>query len=250
MSEPFDRKINFLIAGVQKGGTTALHSYLRKNSSIFMPERKELHFFDDETINWDNPDYSSLHEHFKTASLNQIIGEATPIYTFWPKSLKRIASYNKDIKLIICLRDPTERAYSAWSMVTSMQLEKLSFSAAIRDGRDRIKDETAQRLFTYVERGFYAKQIQDALNIFGAKQIFILWQSDLLNHHNLVLDKICRFLETEHVSVEYNFTRPVQLNEELAPIRKEDKDYLDKLYSEDFSKTKELVKYIQNYSES
>ena len=40
------RKVNFIIVGAQKAGTTALDSYLRKHSQICMSDRKETHFFD------------------------------------------------------------------------------------------------------------------------------------------------------------------------------------------------------------
>ena len=129
------RKLDFLIAGTQKGGTTALHNYLKQNPDVFLSEKKELHFFDNETIDWQNPPYEKYHDAFKTASSRQKIGEATPIYTFWPDALARISKYNKDIKLIICLRNPTERAYSHWRMETSRQEEDLPFNLAIRHGR-------------------------------------------------------------------------------------------------------------------
>ena len=55
------RRIDFIIAGVQKGGTTALHTFLSQHPQIFLPQRKELHFFDNERLKWSCPDYTSLH---------------------------------------------------------------------------------------------------------------------------------------------------------------------------------------------
>jgi len=244
MTDPDQRKVDFLIAGVQKAGTSALHSFLKQNPSLFMPERKELHFFDTETLNWNDPDYSHYHQNFEAALPNQKIGEATPIYTFWPDALKRIATYNKNIKLIICLRDPVQRAYSAWSMVTWMQKENMSFSKAIREGRERIHDELSRRFYTYVERGFYAEQIETALKLFGPEQLFILWQGQLQSHHNQSLEKISHFLGVKHISIEPQFIRPIQPDKKLPPITDQDRDYLHGLYADDFAKTKKLVEYI------
>jgi len=238
------RKVDFLIAGVQKGGTTALHNYLTQNPFIFMPSKKELHFFDDETIKWNEVDYTDYHSNFDGACLNQKMGEATPIYTFWPHALERIAIYNKDIKLIICLRNPTERAYSAWSMVTSMQKEDMPFSVAIKQGRERINNDLARRLFTYVERGFYAEQIQKAIELFSASQIFILQQKELLEQHDRSLRKICDFLGVKHVPTQHKFIRPIEAKKGLPLISDTDRAYLNTLYAVDCVKTEKLIKFI------
>ena len=57
-------QVDFFIIGVQKGGTTAIDSYLRHHPSVQMASVKEIHFFDDEQIDWSNPDYTRLHAQF------------------------------------------------------------------------------------------------------------------------------------------------------------------------------------------
>ena len=52
-------QISFLVAGVQKAGTTALHSYLQSHPGLFLPDTKELHFFNNENIDWAKPNYES-----------------------------------------------------------------------------------------------------------------------------------------------------------------------------------------------
>lgn len=240
------KTIDFLIAGVQKGGTTALHNYLKQNPNVFLPERKELHFFDNETLDWQQPVYQNYHDFFKTARPNQSLGEATPIYTFWPNSLARIMKYNKDMKLIICLRNPTERAYSHWRMETSREKEDLSFSQAIRNGRSRITNENAKRTYTYVERGFYADQIEQAIDFFSAKNIHIVQQDNLLKFHNAVLKNICHFLKIPHFELPHSFVRPIKNNETLPVISKVDSNYLNEIYTDDQVKTNKLIKHINS----
>ena len=58
------KKLDFLIAGVQKGGTTVLWHFLKQHPDLLFGSLKELHFFDDESMDWKNPDYSTLHKHF------------------------------------------------------------------------------------------------------------------------------------------------------------------------------------------
>src|SRR5688572_4249341 len=113
MTEP--PRVTFLIAGVQKGGTTALFDYLGDYPDIVLADAKELHFFDDEAQDWSAPDYGAYNARFSDPA-GRPCGEATPIYTYWPNSLERIAAYNPAMKLVVMLRDPVERAWSHWRM--------------------------------------------------------------------------------------------------------------------------------------
>ena len=103
MSQP----VSFLIAGVQKGGTTALDAYLRDHPDVQMASMKEAHFFDDEGQDWAQPDYARYHALF--ADDGRLRGEATPIYVYWPNSLERIARYRQDMRLILLFRDPVAK---------------------------------------------------------------------------------------------------------------------------------------------
>lgn len=242
-------KVSFLIAGVQKGGTTALHAYLKTHPEIFLPERKELHFFDDErNVDWEKPDYTAYHHHFSSGNLNQIWGEATPIYTFWPPALQRIHDYNPNIKLIILLRDPVERAYSHWRMEWSRDCENLSFSEAIRNGRKRMTSQDtlsrANRIYSYVERGFYYPQINRLFKLFPKEDILILWNHDLKKDHTTLLDKIYKFLGVmpPKAPPQAIFVRPVENKADIPPLSNEDKRFLRELYDEDIRKTANLLR--------
>lgn len=112
-----DARVSFLIAGVQKGGTTALFRYLEALGPVAMAPVKETHFFDDEkSVDWAAPDYAAYHAQFPAFD-GRPRGEATPIYIYWPHSLARIARYNPAMKLILLFRDPVERAWSQWNLV-------------------------------------------------------------------------------------------------------------------------------------
>ena len=100
------KRVNFLIAGVQKGGTTILDNYLRSHPDICMANKKEVHFFDNEKLFHDKftkIDYEQYHSQFTKKNSHKVIGESTPIYTYWKPAAKRIFEYNKDMKLIILL---------------------------------------------------------------------------------------------------------------------------------------------------
>ena len=113
--------VEFLIAGVQKGGTTALFSFLSRHPKLFLPPCKEVHYFDDESVDWQSPDYSRLDAYFRDRSSGQIAGEATPIYTYWQPSAERIQRYNPAMRLIVLLRDPSGRRRNDAEMIAEFR---------------------------------------------------------------------------------------------------------------------------------
>ncbi|MEZ5811111.1 MAG: sulfotransferase domain-containing protein [Rhizobiaceae bacterium] len=232
-------RLSFLIAGVQKGGTTALYQFLREHRQLFLPKRKELHFFDDETIDWSRPDYERLyHSHFAEAGPVQKCGEATPIYSYWPPSMERIRAYNPDIKIVISLRDPRDRAYSHWRMEKARNVETLSFSEAIRQGRRRVGAGSEirgyHRDFSYVERGLYVEQLNRIFLLFPGKNVLLLDQRDLKSKHREVLDGICDFIGVERFTT-YPPAETVfsHRNEPIPAISAEDRAYLTGIFAEE-----------------
>ena len=147
----------------------------------------------------DAVDYTPYHENFECSD-GQISGEATPIYIYWENALLRIRRYNPDIKLILLLRDPAERAFSQYVMEKKRARENLPFYMAVRLEKIRrlINPETKfkkHRVFSYQDRGFYSRQVRKLFDLFPREQIFILKSEDLLNKHSETLFKIFTFLD-------------------------------------------------------
>jgi hypothetical protein len=102
------RRVDFLVCGTQKGGTTALHNYLGQHKELYLPKQKELHYFDDESLDWRKPNHDNYHDYFcDESSIGKTWGEVTPIYMYWNNSMERIWQYNKKIKIIIKLTKPS-----------------------------------------------------------------------------------------------------------------------------------------------
>ncbi|MGV0876857.1 sulfotransferase domain-containing protein [Martelella sp. FLE1502] len=236
------KKLGFLICGVQKGGTTALWHFLRQHPAIGFGVRKEMHFFDNDTLSWNDIDYGLLHSEYAAHTPGRLWGDATPILTYWPECLARIHAYSPTIKLIVSLRDPIERAYSHWMMETGRGTETLEFGEAIRQGRERVRSQPrgVHRVFSYVERGFYADQLDRLFTLFSAKQVLLLRQIDIKTHHRETLDRICDFLEIERF-VEYPAAEPVFSPHNFAKprISQADADYLREVYYDDMSRLKQ-----------
>jgi hypothetical protein len=194
---PVTGKVAFLIAGTQKGGTTALYGYLRKHPQVCMAKAKELHFFDKERFFADGaPDYSTYHRHFRPRSPSLLLGEATPIYMYWQPAARRIWEYNPEMKFIISLRNPILRAFSHWNMERSRAREPLSFWDALQMESERCKHALPlqDRKHSYAARGFYHEQLARLWSYFPKEQTHVLRQEDLDAVPGRVMDEVCAFL--------------------------------------------------------
>lgn len=191
-------RIDFAIIGTQKGGTTAIHHFVSQHPDLFLPRRKELHFFDRDQLfrKWvpKNMLYSWYHSRFRGAARTQLKGETTPIYLYWRNAIVRMHAYNPAFKLIAILRDPTERAFSHYYMLQQRGQEPRTFDDAIRAEVAALGKGQPQRRNTYVDRGFYAQQIEFLLRYFDRSQLLILRTEDLWEQHQPTLDRVFEFL--------------------------------------------------------
>src|SRR4051812_15175249 len=213
-------KVDFVIGGTQKGGTSALDYFLRQHPEICMPtDLKEVHFFDrEEMFQNGKPAYEKYHAHFRPGPQQRMIGEASPIYMYWNNAAYRIWSYNPQMKWILILRNPVDRAYSAWNMERARSNEQLSFEDAIAEESTRCREALPlqHRIFSYLDRGFYAAQIRRLQNIFGAQNCLILLNEDLQREHERTLRTVFAFLAvddsittTKERVFEQDYTQPL-----------------------------------------
>ena len=246
MAEPSRQQpqVNFLIAGAQKGGTTALFDYLAGFPDIAMPGTKELHFFDCEAQDWDAPDYAAYHERFPDAA-GRPCGEATPIYSYWPNSLERIATYNPAMRLILVLRDPVQRAWSHWRMEYARGPETEPFAWCIREGRQRLFASEPwghHREFSYVERGFYGEQVERLLALFPRDQLLLLKSDELRRNPGGALGQVRAFLGLPRASPptprEAHVGQDMAYPSELTPA---DIAHLRRVYAADAERLADLT---------
>lgn len=236
--------VNFVIAGVQKAGTTALFDYLADEPGVAPSRVKETHFFDDETQDWSRPDYGVYHGHFDLPD-GRLRGEATPIYSYWPNALERVRAYNPAMRIILILRDPVARAWSHWRMEYARGVEREPFSWCIRLGRQRLFDAEPwghHREYSYVERGFYAEQVERLFALFPREQVLILRAEDLRADPGAVLERTRRFLglpqgpapiaREAHVGAEMDYP---------SELTAEDEDLLRRIYARDQARLRTLA---------
>lgn len=189
--------IDFLVVGAQKAGTTTFRHYLGLHPQIGLHSALEPHFFDNESeFDPGPPDYGAYHDGFPPPRDDLRRGEVTPIYMYWEPAIRRIRNYNPSIRLIAILRNPIERAFSAWTMERNRSAESLSFYDALMAEQTRPKTYSRERrVHFYVERGRYSEQICRLWHFFDKSQLLILRSEDLNENREVVLRNVCGFLQ-------------------------------------------------------
>lgn len=196
--------VDFMIVGVQKGGTTALAQFLGEHPEIGMASPKEVHLFDAEGYAAGTPAAAidkRYRRHFAHCPAARIRGEATPIYLFLPEIAAQLKRYNPALKLIVLLRDPVHRALSTHRMQRARGRERLPFALALLCERWRLRrdeaprgERSALREHAYRRRGLYADQLANLFAVFDRRQVLVLRSEDLLRRHAATLHRVFGFL--------------------------------------------------------
>ena len=201
---------DFLIAGVPKAGTTALHAALAPHPGLYLSPVKEPKFFlsdgppprhggpgDVQTYQehvWRREDYEAL---FARAPEGALLGEATPFYLHDLESHARIKALVPQARLILLLRDPVDRAHSNWTHLWNAGLEpEADFLAACRAEPARIAAGWAQ-FWHYAGLGLYGRQIEHLYRHFPREQVLLLRYRELKDDPAATLDRVCAFLGVE-----------------------------------------------------
>jgi hypothetical protein len=212
---------NFIIIGAQKCGTTALHNYLAKHPQLAAPQ-KELRFFNSDNKYSFGKDYYNKYLTDVLTTSRNICFDTSPGYFSNPKSAERIYRHNKNIKLILLLRNPSERAFSAWNMylprfemnenwfkdwLVDFSTDRIlirrniecfsNFSHVIEEELDFLRRYDPDKYVLeapILNHGFYWTNISRYYRYFSRNQILIVETKMLYNTPVAMLEKIELFL--------------------------------------------------------
>jgi hypothetical protein len=219
ISSPLRLLPDFLIIGAQRSGTTSLYNYLQTHPYIRSSSTKEVHFFDrrfDEGVNWYRAHFptriaKAYAQHFRQRAF--VTGEASPAYLFYPHAPRRVAQVLPQVKLIVLLRNPVDRAYSQYYHTCELGYETLPFEQAIqaevaRIGSERekiLEDEhyysDAYKHQSYLSRGIYVDQLQSWLALFPREQFLILKSEEFYADPAATLKQVLAFLKLPEVAL-------------------------------------------------
>ncbi len=234
-------RLDFIVAGAQKSGTTALHYFLSKHPEIALPDKQEMHFFDDEQIFSEPVDYDLLHRHFPPVAGSTIAGECTPNYIYWRPAIERIWNYNPKIKLLILLRNPVDRAFSHWNMQRSKGREPLDFLDAVNEEKRRTAQPLSleSRRFAYVDRGFYSAQLERVFTFFRREQTKTIKFEDFRDKNHETLNSIFHFLGVKALGAVRSKDRNVVPYERA--MTPDERKRLYRLFAEDIEKLERML---------
>ncbi|RMD62244.1 hypothetical protein D6833_07165, partial [Candidatus Parcubacteria bacterium] len=169
------RRLDFLVVGAEKSGTTWLADMLRQHPQVFIPAQKELHYFNRKfgefpvlvNYNFDKPPEWYL-AFFRQARSDQVKGEICPAYLWDEEAPARIHAFEPRVTIFMILRHPVERAYSAYRFYVQRGTIHLPFDEAIRRHKDLLLDRSA-----------YFTQVKRYLDLFPRRQVHILFYDAL-----------------------------------------------------------------------
>ena len=211
-----NKKINFICAGAQKCGTTTLYGLLAQHPSIWIPPQKEIYYFCDERLYNKGADwYEAL---FENDDVHALKGDITPDYILFPECAKRIYDYNPDVKILIMLRNPADRAFSHYQMKKRDTEENKPFDKALDAEAGRITEGYRQMMkYSYRQRGFYHNQLKPYYDMFPYENIKVLILEEFIKDITGHMAALEEFLSLPEFN---DYELPERTNEGYLPIRK------------------------------
>jgi len=242
MSAFLDPRVDVVIGGVQKGGTTALDQALRSHSAMRMPAEKEPHWFDiDENFADPRRDIAEYHALWGDKLATGLCCDSTPSYLWWPGAVQRIHDYNPAIRWIVLLRDPAERAYSHWNMQRNRGNEALSFADALKAEPERLAtgSPVTQRRHSYLSRGFYGQQLGRLFSRFPRDQVLAMRSDRLRTDFAASVNEVLDFLGLE--SFGKLDPRTAHEGDYDTALSAEDRAWLVARYAQDIAEVEKLL---------
>lgn len=213
---------NFFLVGAAKAGTTAVHVYLYQHPEVYMSFLKEPKYLSitankfphngpgdkkvDDGIIKSREEYLNL---FKDARDEKVIGESSADYLYFHDTvIPLIKTISPRAKILIMLRNPVDRAYSAYRHMIMDEREDLSFEKALGSEDKRMR-ENYEFIWFYKDAGFYYEQVKHYIDSFGRENVMICLYDDFVVDSMAVMKDIYRFLDVEEgftpdTDVKYN----------------------------------------------
>ena len=233
---------DFVIIGAQKSGTSSLYHFVVQHPAILPAAKKAYCYF---ALNYKRGEYWYRLRFPIRASQKFLSGEVSPIYLFYPWVPGRMKKLLPDVKLIVILRNPVDRAYSHYHHTKRRnkrrkEKETLSFEEATNSEEERCAGERERMIkdpdfvpshhyrdYSYLARGVYADQLENWFSYFDKEKFLILTTEDFRENSQRTLDQVFDFLEVPPFQVEDLRDRHVG---NYKPMNEDTRKFLIKYY--------------------
>jgi len=246
---PFHVLPDFLIIGAPRSGTSSLYHYLTQHPSIFSCKIKEPNYFAMyyyKNTGWYKSFFPTIWE--KNKHKQFVTGEASTQYYWYPHVPKRVKKLLPDVKLILLMRNPTERSFSQFQMEVRHGHEKLSFEDAIKNEKVRTSEEYQKiienenyfspkyTMYAYLEKSIYVNYVEEWLKLFPRENFLFLNSENFYENPQKVVNRIFEFLQLPSVNVDTSKILKKYTFQKINPeTRKQLSDYFkpfnERLYS-------------------
>lgn len=189
---------NFLIVGAARCGTSSMHRYLHQHPQVFTTDLKEVNYFLEKPKDGFISTLDEYRKYFIGASDKIAIGESSVSYMFFEHVAKDIRCTLGDIKIIISIRQPVDRAYSHYYYRRYRNMEPINnFLTAFHSEDQIIQERNNPYLWSYKSASFYYRQIKPYFDHFSHENIKIIIFDDFLGRPQQVIQSLYHFLDVD-----------------------------------------------------
>lgn len=205
---------SFLIVGAERCGTTSMFHVLRQHPAIFgtATRKQEVHYFDvayARGLGWYRSQFplrAVAGVASRRAAAEPVAFESSPYYMFHPLAPERIHRDLPGVRLLVLLRDPVERAYSAHANHVGHGLETEPFERALELEDTRLAGEAeriladphytsySHRHHSYRTRGHYIDQLEHLERVFGRERMLVIDSDDFFASPQPAYQQVLQFL--------------------------------------------------------
>jgi len=215
---------NFIVAGFAKCGTTSLYHYLIEHPEIYLPERKELHYFtydsilksrclgpgDKEMHSFHVKTFDDYKKFYSNSDGYKAIGDISPTYASYMEGLEGLKSVlGSSTKVVLIVRDPIDRMYSNYLHLVREGRETLSFEDAIANEDKRFFEKGFSNFWRYKFTSSYYSKIKNVTDNF--ENVFILTFEDFVRNRKKRLKELYSFLGVDENfvpdNIDYQFNQ-------------------------------------------
>lgn len=226
---------DFMVIGAMKAGTSSLHAYLAQHPQLLPAYQKEVHFFDKNPNS--DADFSqnlAWYRAFFPLKLQRKTGvkifESTPRNLCNPLAAKRIFNLMPKVRLIVLLRNPTQRTLSHYFHTVCHGRENLTIMEALLAEETKLNTHQEIAHLGYKQRSIDHQQIARFYDYFPKDQILILNSEDFFNNTQNVMAKIFNFVGVES-SYQIQNLAPHNVGTNKAQVSQDVIDYLEDYFA-------------------
>ncbi len=245
-------KPDFLIVGVGKCGTSSLYVYLNEHPQILRPVEKEIHFLNHQNHWNQGEDWYRSHFPPIPEGCHFLTGEATPWYITTFNAERKVFELFPEVKPIVLLRNPVDRAISHYHMHVADGRDRRSLEEAmtaemeilqgLEDPTQVGKTNYWQTQQGYLLLGLYFYFLKKWVQVFSKQQLLILKSEDLYQQPAEIMKQVYDFLELPNHTLKqykkfksgsYSPTRSAikqKLYEFFQPYNQKLEEYLDRSF--------------------